>query len=1224
MKMKLHQTGRKSLRRFAFGFVSLLVTQAAWAWPNLAVVKTGPAQAAPGDLVSYTLSYSNSGPVNGPGVVLKDFIPAYVTVVTNTLNGGSLSGSTITWNLGTVSSRAGGSRSFQVRVLTNTPSGLYLTNRAQVFSSEAEEPGKTNDNYSKVVTRIINRPPVAQNDSYTVNEDTALMISAPGVLANDSDPDGHPLKAILASGPTHGTLTLNTNGSFTYSPATNYNGGDAFTYKANDGITNSGVATVSITVTPKNDAPMAANDSYTTAEDTTFNVSAPGVLSNDSDADGDPLKAILVSGPAHGTLTFNTNGGFSYSPTNNYVGGDTFTYRANDGTTNSGVATVTITVTPLNDPPIAVDDSYIVNEDTIRNVPSPGILANDSDPDGNAIIGLLVAGPAHGALILGTNGNFTYQPVSNYTGSDSFTYRAFDGQTNSNIARVSLTINPVNDRPVAVNDAYTTPEDTALNISVPGVLTNDSDADGDALTVMLTSSPTHGTLTISTNGGFTYAPTNHYNGPDSFTYRAFDGTTNSANLATVTITVTPVNDAPVAVNDSYTTPEDTTLNIAAPGVLSNDSDADGDALKAILVTGSAHGTLILSTNGSFSYTPSINFTGPDSFTYRANDGQSNSGMATVSITVTPLNDAPVALPDNYTTPEDTTLNIPASGVLTNDSDADGDALSAVLVSNPTHGALTLSTNGGFSYIPTNHFHGLDNFTYKTSDGLTNSSVATVTIRVTPENDPPNTNNWSGHSFSVLEDTVLTVNAPGVLAGLTDADGDVLSAVFVSNPTHGSLNLNANGSFTYTPMANYYGPDSFQFKASDGQVSSPTLTVNITVLPVNDPPSFTKGANQLLQQNAGPQTLPAWATNISPGPTNEASQTVTFQVSNTNNALFATQPAIAANGTLSYTPAINAHGVATVTVVARDNGGTANGGVDSSAPQTFAISINAPPTVNIASPTNGAQFFAPADFTVLADAQDVDGTIAKVEFFSGTNTLGEVMSGESYFIVRTNVPVGSYTFSATATDNLGATGSAEPVTISVIERPPLTVLSALQYNPQTDFFEVKVRISNPTYSTLNAVRVLVYNLTNTPAITVYNPSGFTNGVPYIQSHGAVAPGSYVDMTIEFLTPLRIMPNPILQAELVPPAIGDGGALLGTPQRINRGLMLADRTFLLEFLTMSNRVYSVQYSSNLADWKAAQPAISGDGNWRQWIDNGEPKTESAPATQQARFYRLLLLP
>jgi VCBS repeat-containing protein len=946
------------------------------------------------------------------------------------------------------------------------------------------------------------------------------------------------------------------------------------------------------------------------------------VLENDADVDGDALSAMLVNGPAHGTLTLNANGGFVYAPATNYTGADNFVYKANDGTTDSGVATVVITVTPLNDPPVAVDDSYGMDEDTTLTVQPPGVLTNDTEPDGDSLTGVLVSVPAHGSLTLNANGGFVYTPTNNFTGTDSFTYRANDGQVNGNIATVTITVNPLNDPPVAANDGYTTPEGTALSVSAPGVLINDTDVDGDALSAILVNGPAHGTLTLNADGGFIYAPATNYTGTDSFRYRASDGMEDSE-LAIVTIMITPINDAPMAVNDDYTTPEDTTLSIPAPGVLLNDSDADGDALNALLISGPANGTLVLDANGSFTYAPATNFTGLDSFTYRANDSTSDSALATVSINVTPVNDAPVVADDNFSTPEDTLLTIAAPGVLNNDTDPDGDSLSALLLGGPAHGTLTLNANGSFVYMPATNYNGSDSFTYKANDGLADSGAAIASITVTPVNDPPDTNNWSGRSFTVFEDTTLNVTVPGVLAGITDPDGDTLSAALVSGPTQGTLNLNANGSFTYIPATNYHGPDSFEFRASDGQAFSPPLLVNITVVPVNDAPSFTKGGNQFHQRNAGPQILTGWATDISPGPTNESSQSVSFELSNDDNALFSAQPAVNANGTLTYTPAPDAWGVATVTVAARDNGGTANGGVDSSEPQTFSILVNAPPTVSIVSPTNGASFFVPGSFTLLADAQDVDGTIEKVELFADTNKIAEANSGAPYFTVLTNVPVGTYTYGAVATDNHGATGTATPVTVTVLERPPVTFLTSVYYNPQTDFFEQRLRIHNPTYSLLDAVRICVYNLTNTPAITVHNRSGYTGSVPYVQTHAAVPPGSFVDMTVEFHSPMRIKPNPILEAELVPPATGTA-IVPGTPRPINRVLMLANRTVMIEFPTLSNRLYSIQYSSNLVHWWSVEPAISGNGNWVQWIDNGQPKTDGPPATQPARFYRLMLLP
>jgi VCBS repeat-containing protein len=568
-----------------------------------------------------------------------------------------------------------------------------------------------------------------------------LTVSAPGVLANDLDLDSPSITAVLVTGPSNGNLTLNPNGSFAYTPAANYNGSDSFTYRPNDGIANGNIVTVALTVTPVNDAPVASNDSYSTNEDTALTISTPGVLANDTDVDGNSLTAALVAGPSHGTLTLNPNGSFLYTPAANYNGSDSFTYRANDGTTNSNIATVSLTITSVNDAPVATNDSYSTNEDTALTISTPGVLANDTDIDGDALSAVVATGPTHGALTLNPNGSFLYTPAGNYNGSDSFTYRANDGTTNSNIATVALTITSVNDAPVATNDSYSTNQDIQLNVNSPGVLANDNDVDGDALSAVLATAPAHGTVSLNTNGSFTYTPTAGYIGSDGFTYKANDGAANS-NIATVAITVA-ANHAPVATNDSYSTNEDNPLTVSAPGVLTNDTDADGNTLTANLVTGPAHGSLTLNANGSFTYTPSANYNGTDSFTYRANDGALNSNTATVSITINAVNDAPVATNDTFTASVPNliilTRSVPtgasAPNVLTNtnpngaDSDVDSSTLTAVLVSGPSHASsFNLNSDGTFSYT-TLAALGNDSFTYRVSDGTTFSNIATVTIIV---------------------------------------------------------------------------------------------------------------------------------------------------------------------------------------------------------------------------------------------------------------------------------------------------------------------------------------------------------------------------------------------------------------------------------------------------------------------------------------------------------------
>ena len=182
-----------------------------------------------------------------------------------------------------------------------------------------------------ITVNEVNTAPTAGDNSYSTDEDTTLNVPAPGVLGNDTDPDGDSLNAVLQSGPGDGTLTLNSNGSFTYTPDPGFFGSDSFTYRASDGSANSNTATVTITVNEVNTAPTAGDNSYSTDEDTTLNVPAPGVLGNDTDPDGDSLNAVLQSGPGDGSLSLNSNGGFTYTPNNNFNGSDSFSYRANDG-----------------------------------------------------------------------------------------------------------------------------------------------------------------------------------------------------------------------------------------------------------------------------------------------------------------------------------------------------------------------------------------------------------------------------------------------------------------------------------------------------------------------------------------------------------------------------------------------------------------------------------------------------------------------------------------------------------------------------------------------------------------------------------------------------------------------------------------------------------------------------------------------------------------------------
>jgi VCBS repeat-containing protein len=522
----------------------------------------------------------------------------------------------------------------------------------------------------------------------------------------------------------------------------------------------------------------------------------------------------------------------TYAPNGSGVG--TFSVRATDSGGAEVVRIFTVVVQPQPDAPVGVADSYTVAEDTILDVAAPqGVLANDFDPDENETDNLKVqpgtfTQPANGTLELLENGGFIYTPDPDYFGPDSFTYRAVDptGRATPPIT-VSLTVTAVNDAPNAEDDpatgTYTTPEDTDLVVSAAqGVLANDSDVDSPTFTAHLANQGTKGTVTLDPNGSFTYVPLPNAFGTDTFTYVARDGSGADSAPATVTIQITPVDDAPVANADSYSTPEDETLSVAAPGVLGNDNEFDGQPLTLTKLTDPLHGELTLNQNGSVTYVPDPEFFGTDSFTYTVSDGTTSSAPATVNITVDPVNDAPVAAADSYKTPEDVTLNVAAPGVLGNDTDADGTTPTVVLVSGPAHAtAFTLNADGSFTYSPVANYFGPDSFTYKLTDGTADSNTVTVSLTVNSVQDAP---------VATDDGPVAVAGKPvkiNVLANDSDVDRDRLSVQNFTAPTKGTV-TRSGSQLLYTPRAGATGADSFTYRVSDGKGNTDTATVSLTL------------------------------------------------------------------------------------------------------------------------------------------------------------------------------------------------------------------------------------------------------------------------------------------------------------------------------------------------------------------------------------------------------------
>jgi uncharacterized repeat protein (TIGR01451 family) len=435
------------------------------------------------------------------------------------------------------------------------PAGLNLTTDAQGEGSNptavfVPSGGAATDNTGFTLLNLI---PFAAND--VVSTERNFPVSG-NVLTNDGLGDLPIAGLTIITNSSHGVAVLSLDGSFTYTPSLNYLGPDSFVYKLCDANGDCATATVTITVSSTNTAPTAVNDTFTGLEDTTLNIPAAGVLTNDVDIDGDAMTALLVGTTAHGTLTLNANGSFTYTPTTNYNGPDTFTYRARDGQATGNVATVTINITPVNDAPVSVNDAYSSFKNISLNISLPGVLGNDTDVETNALSALLVSNPTNGTLTLNANGSFLYTPASNYVGSDVFTYRAYDSGATGNVATVTLSVLATNMQPIANAQSVSTAQNTPTAINLTG-----SDPDGDPLTFNIATSPGNGTLSgLNTNtGAVTYTPNPSFLGTDSFTFRVSDGTTNSV-PATVTIDVGALAD--IAVFKSGSTLGSTGTNLS--------------------------------------------------------------------------------------------------------------------------------------------------------------------------------------------------------------------------------------------------------------------------------------------------------------------------------------------------------------------------------------------------------------------------------------------------------------------------------------------------------------------------------------------------------------------------------------------------------------------------------------------------------------------------------------
>ncbi|XZG71207.1 retention module-containing protein [Chitinibacteraceae bacterium HSL-7] len=896
-----------------------------------------------------------------------------------------------------------------------------------------------------------NGNPLGNDVSVTTDEDTPVS----GTLTA-TDADGDTLTFNKSGDPSHGSVTVNPNGTWTYTPDANYNGADSFTVTVSDGKGGTDTITVNVGINPVNDAPVANPDSASTAINTP--ISNINVLANDTDVDGNPLTVTGASvDAAKGSVSVNADGTLNFTPAGNVTGPVSITYQISDGAGGTATGTLTVNV-GANTPPDGADQTVTIKEDGNHGFSSGDFGFSDADAGQTLQAVRIDSLPGAGSLTLNGNpvsagqvisaadlGNLVFTPAANGNGNNyaSFTFSVQDSAGSFDTAPNTITfdVTPVNDIPVIGdqngnplgNDvSVTTDEDTPVS----GTLTA-TDADGDTLTFNKSGDPSHGSVTVNPNGTWTYTPDANYNGADSFTVTVSDGK-GGTDTITVNVGITPVNDIPVIGdqngnplgNDvSVTTDEDTPVS----GTLTA-TDADGDALTFNKSGDPSHGSVTVNPNGTWTYTPDANYNGADSFTVTVSDGKGGTDTITVNVGITPVNDIPVIGDQNgnplgndvsVTTDEDT----PVSGTLTA-TDADGDTLTFNKSGDPSHGSVTVNPNGTWTYTPDANYNGADSFTVTVSDGKGGSDTITVNVGINPVNDIPvigdQNGNPLGNDVSVTTDEDTPVS--GTLTA-TDADGDALTFNKSGDPSHGSVTVNPNGTWTYTPDANYNGADSFTVTVSDGKGGTDTITVNVGINPVNDIPVIGDQNGNPLGNDVSVTTDEDTPVSGTLTATDADGDTLTFNKSgDPSHGSVTVNP----NGTWTYTPNANYNGADSFTVTVSDG----KGGTD-----TITVNVGINP-VNDAPVTANQSKTTPEDTPVAGKivASDVDGDTLSYAVKSGTahGTLVLNSTTGDYTYTPSRDYNGSDSFTVTVSDGRGGTvDSVVTITVTPVNDAPVT-------------------------------------------------------------------------------------------------------------------------------------------------------------------------------------------
>ncbi|MDN2483094.1 tandem-95 repeat protein [Vibrio agarivorans] len=911
--------------------------------------------------------------------------------------------------------------------------GTYTLTPSADFNGDIQFTFDVSDGDDVVSTNLdltvspVNDAPVPEDKQYTIEEDSTLTFTDEQLLANATDIDGDTLSidGVSYTG-TDGILTDNGDGTYSFAPNENFSGDVELSFGVSDG-TETVQASIDVQVTEVNDPPVAGHTAYTVQEDNSITISDEQLLVNSSDVEGEvAINAVNYTG-TDGVFTDNGDGTYTFSPNENFTGDISLDVTVVDEDGATADTTAGITVIEVNDPPVAGDTAYSVNEDEVLTFSAEQLLAQSSDIEGEVALESVSYSGSDGILTDNGDGTFSFAPNANFNGDVALDVVVVDEDGATDTATASIDVLPINDAPVSGSTSYQVNEDGSITISQEQLLANTTDIDGNDLTASNLTVDGNAEVAANDDGSFTITPDADWNGDIDLSFDVTDGT--DTVQGTADLTVNPVNDLPQPEDKSYTVEEDGTLTFTDAQLLENATDIDGDTLSidGVSYTGT-DGILTDNGDGTYSFAPNENFSGDVELSFGVSDG-TETVQASIDVQVTEVNDPPVAGHTAYTVQEDNSITISDEQLLANSSDVEGEVAIDAVNYTGTDGVFTDNGDGTYTFSPNENFTGdisLD-VTVTDEDGATADTTAGITV--IEVNDPPVAGDTA---YSVNEDEVLTFSAEQLLAQSSDIEGEVALESVSYTGSDGILTDNGDGTFSFAPNANFNGEVALDVLVVDEDGATDTATASIDVLPINDAPVSGSTSYQVNEDGSitiSQEQLLANTTDIDGNDLTASNLTVDGNAE------------VAANddGSFTITPDADWNGDIDLSFDVTDGTDTVQGTAD-----LTVNPVNDLPTVG--APTFTAQEDTSFTFTqeqLLQGAGDIDGDSLTVEnVASDSGTLVDNGDGTYTFAPNENFD-GNVNLTFDVNDGTASVPAEATIDVqSVVDMPELAIASDL--------------------------------------------------------------------------------------------------------------------------------------------------------------------------------------